>query len=96
MVYSYNYLSKATCTFSVLLQWYMHELYMSLCGEMHVHVASVPDHCGSNPCQNGAQCVNLQETYWCQCVGSYTGTNCEQCKRQWITITAELQHQLVP
>jgi len=29
------------------------------------------------PCQNGAECVDLESGYECLCVGDYTGTNCQ-------------------
>ncbi|XP_041372182.1 cubilin-like [Gigantopelta aegis] len=33
--------------------------------------------CLSNPCQNGAACINAGSSYRCQCMAGYTGTNCE-------------------
>lgn len=33
--------------------------------------------CRSNPCQNGARCVNIGTKYHCQCVPGYKGAHCE-------------------
>ncbi|XP_065053009.1 fibropellin-3-like [Rhopilema esculentum] len=33
--------------------------------------------CESNPCKNGATCLNQINRYVCQCSPGYTGTNCE-------------------
>lgn len=33
------------------------------------------DECGSNPCQNGAQCINLLNEYQCNCTDGYSGKN---------------------
>ena len=35
------------------------------------------DECSSNPCLNGATCVDGTNGYTCTCVAGYTGTNCE-------------------
>ena len=35
------------------------------------------DHCSSNPCQNGATCINDGEIYTCYCAELYDGNNCE-------------------
>lgn len=37
------------------------------------------DHCTPNPCQNGGQCLNTPDDYYCQCSGngwSWHGKNC--------------------
>ncbi|XP_078357256.1 uncharacterized protein LOC144642139 [Oculina patagonica] len=33
--------------------------------------------CASNPCQNGAKCVNIVKNYRCDCKPGYSGRNCE-------------------
>lgn len=35
------------------------------------------DTCASNPCQNGADCVDINWGYTCTCPGGYQGLNCE-------------------
>jgi hypothetical protein len=32
--------------------------------------------CASNPCKNGAQCVNGQNSFTCNCASGWTGTTC--------------------
>ena len=38
--------------------------------------------CASNPCLNGATCVDQVNRYTCNCVPGYTGTNCQTSKFQ--------------
>lgn len=33
--------------------------------------------CVSNPCLNGATCINSLNSYTCQCPDSYAGSRCE-------------------
>ena len=36
------------------------------------------DHCEPNACPNGCECINLSDTYECNCDGSgFTGIHCE-------------------
>ncbi len=35
------------------------------------------DYCDSNPCQNGATCNDLINSYVCVCVDGYIGLNCQ-------------------
>ena len=34
------------------------------------------DDCASQPCQNGATCIDAVNDYTCNCVDGYTGKNC--------------------
>jgi len=36
------------------------------------------DECASNPCDNGATCINLHNQYTCTCTEGWQGTHCEQ------------------
>nr|XP_026695897.1 cubilin-like [Ciona intestinalis] len=38
---------------------------------------SLKDDCSSNPCRNGASCVDLYDDYFCQCNELYQGHDCE-------------------
>ena len=50
------------------------------CSEMHeIFVAEIPA-CNSNPCLQGAQCVDGPDDYTCLCVSPYTGQRCEECE----------------
>ena len=35
------------------------------------------DECASIPCQNGGSCTDQVNSYACNCVDGYDGTNCE-------------------
>ena len=35
------------------------------------------DECVTDPCKNGATCVDLVGSYRCDCKAGYTGSNCE-------------------
>ncbi|XP_061164210.1 matrilin-2-like isoform X2 [Saccostrea echinata] len=34
--------------------------------------------CGSNPCKNGATCINGENKYTCDCVSGYSGVHCDR------------------
>lgn len=36
--------------------------------------------CGTNPCQNGAQCLNNEGSFICSCAGGWSGPLCDQGK----------------
>ena len=38
------------------------------------------DECVTDPCKNGATCVDQVGSYRCNCVAGYTGSNCETSK----------------
>lgn len=38
---------------------------------------SETNECNSNPCQNGASCIDKVNRYTCSCVSGYMGTHCE-------------------
>ena len=38
---------------------------------------STSDDCASEPCQNGAACVDGVTSYSCQCLPGFSGTNCQ-------------------
>ena len=48
--------------------------------------------CGSNPCQNDAECVDGDEYYSCTCVTGWAGVNCENGK---YNVTLKTPHKTV-
>ena len=36
------------------------------------------DECNSQPCKNGAKCIDRINSYECSCAAGYTGKHCEQ------------------
>ena len=38
------------------------------------------DECVSQPCQNGATCIDGDDMYTCVCTTGFVGTNCEESK----------------
>jgi len=38
--------------------------------------------CYNNPCLNGATCQSFGKSYTCNCAQSYSGTNCQICKKR--------------
>lgn len=51
-------------------------IYLSLS-----HFFCVLDFCQSNPCMNGATCVNGDGNYTCNCDSNHNGTHCEHLNR---------------
>ena len=49
---------------------------MSIDRENIFHITG-KDECASDPCENGATCVDGVKEYSCTCAAGYTGTNCE-------------------
>ncbi|XP_038052394.1 fibropellin-1-like [Patiria miniata] len=46
-------------------------------GGWSISWASDGNQCESNPCLNGATCIDLQNAYQCVCAAGYEGTGCE-------------------
>lgn len=42
--------------------------------------------CLSFPCQNGGSCLNLINSFQCQCLPGYTGIHCEIGKKEYLTL----------
>ncbi|WAR19177.1 FBP1-like protein [Mya arenaria] len=71
-----------TCeTSRLLLQFqFVSTRYILVCRYVHITLLvslSDIDECSSNPCQNGATCVNAVNRYSCECAVGYTGDKCE-------------------
>jgi len=45
------------------------------------------DECENDPCKNGGECINGDNTYTCKCMPGYTGTNCETSMRKRVCYT---------
>ena len=56
-----------TATYMNLLNTYLHKF---------LSFAEI-DECLSNPCVNGGTCVDLFNSYYCQCPSGWIGQNCE-------------------
>ena len=46
------------------------------------------DECASNPCHNGATCIDKHLSYICNCVEGYTGINCETGEQAYVCLCA--------
>ena len=46
------------------------------------------DDCSSSPCDNGGTCVDGVNSYLCECLPGFNGTNCTQGKLSIRTITS--------
>ena len=44
---------------------------------MSGHCTLDVDECGSNPCLNNGQCLDLQARYMCSCLPGFTGLRCQ-------------------
>ncbi|ERL92059.1 hypothetical protein D910_09381, partial [Dendroctonus ponderosae] len=44
------------------------------------------DHCASQPCRNGAECISVGDSYQCKCAAGFTGASCkddkDECKQK--------------
>lgn len=67
-------------------------MYSALCSSMLSNKDKFLDriHCLSNPCSNGAECIEvpatsekLEGTYKCGCKGGFMGDSCEGKNRIW-------------
>lgn len=47
------------------------------CLHMFIPSHSASDECASSPCQRGAECIDGDNKYICDCPVGYEGTNCE-------------------
>ena len=44
---------------------------------LHVLCCTVTNECLSNPCVNGAACIDLDDRFECNCTAGYTGVTCQ-------------------
>ena len=49
---------------------------LNLIEKLHIFLKDI-DECASNPCQNGATCIDGINAYTCNCVPGHAGDNCE-------------------
>ena len=52
------------------------------------------DECASDPCENGATCVDGVNEYSCTCAAGYTGTNCKISMNQNFNSNGRLTNQI--
>lgn len=50
------------------------------------------DECEPNPCKNSGTCKDEINGYLCTCPDGYTGTNCENGKRDFHFFDTEIMH----
>ena len=50
------------------------------------------DHCATNPCRNGAECVSLAESYRCKCKPGFKGPSCDLNINECYELTNPCQH----
>ena len=80
-----NYLS---IYLSIYFSINIYHIYLSI----SINLSAVAG-CDSDPCQNGAECVEpVEDSYECQCVDGTTGFNCEtgtysMCFISWIMLS---------
>ena len=57
-----------------------------------LNIFSDTNECASNPCQNGATCIDAVNSYTCNCAAGYEGTLCQTSMyftpRCWISMFA--------
>ena len=73
------YLCKCNCSFDALHSHTLIYIYFCVFFYLHVFFADI-DECMSEPCQNGASCVDDINSYNCTCVDGFEGSNCENGK----------------
>lgn len=47
-------------------------------GDTKNSASNYKDHCASNPCRNGGECVGLRTTFYCRCKSPNYGTICDK------------------
>lgn len=52
-------------------------------------LAGAADPCSSNPCQNGATCINEGDSVTCKCTDGYFGRYCENGGRRKTSILVQ-------
>ena len=58
-----------------------------LSNECHVvYDFSETDECASDPCANGAECVDYINNYDCECLPGFGGENCDECEMKTYAI----------
>jgi len=50
------------------------------------------DECQSNPCQHEGECINAENSYTCNCIGGYSGINCQTDIDHCINVTCPGQN----
>ena len=67
---------RATSHLSITFQWKSFNSLLIRLALLFECLADI-DECSSNPCQNGATCVDMIAYFTCNCKGGYNGTYCE-------------------
>lgn len=62
---------------------------------VHFCFIAAVDHCFSNPCRFNRPCINLLDTYQCDCGSNFTGQNCEEGKWCFSSTSAHRFQKLV-